>query len=153
MTALTIPCPACDAIAAVAEGQDAKTAVCSTCSSPLFTGHPMQLTAERFNAHVVAEGLPMVIDFWASWCGPCKTMAPVFEVLAAEFEPMVRFAKVNTDAEKALAQHFGIQTIPTLSFVRNRREVARVSGALFAPELRRWLYGAMSEPDAPQPTT
>ena len=83
--------------------------------SPLFTGLPIHLTAERFNAHALADSLPLVIDFWASWCGPCQTMAPMFEALAAEFEPMVRFAKVNTDAEKELAQYFCIQSIPTLS--------------------------------------
>jgi thioredoxin 2 len=89
-----------------------------------------------------------VIDFWADWCGPCKTMAPVFESLAAEFEPMVRFAKVDTDAEKDLAQYFRIQSIPTLSLIRSQREVARSSGAMFAGDLRRWLYEALSKPDS-----
>ena len=72
---------------------------------------------------------------------------PIFEALAAEFEPMLRFAKVNTDAEGELAQYFRIQTIPTLSFTRNQREVARVAGVLYAGDLRRWLYGALSEPE------
>jgi thioredoxin 2 len=144
---LIIPCPACDTANSLAEGQEAKSAQCSACASPLFTGQPIHLTAARFNAHALARGLPLVIDFWASWCGPCQTMAPIFEALAAEFEPMLRFAKVNTDAEGELAQYFRIQTIPTLSFIRNQREVARVAGVLYAGDLRRWLYGALSEPE------
>ena len=144
---LIIPCPACDTANSLAEGQEAKSAQCTACASPLFTGQPIHLTAARFNVHALARGLPLVIDFWASWCGPCQTMAPIFEALAAEFEPMLRFAKVNTDAEGELAQYFRIQTIPTLSFIRNQREVARVAGVLYAGDLRRWLYGALSEPE------
>jgi len=144
---LIIPCPACDKPNSLAENQEAKSAQCSACASPLFTGHPIHLTAGRFNAHALAKGLPLVIDFWANWCGPCQTMGPIFEALAAEFEPMLRFAKVNTDAEGELAQYFRIQTIPTLSFIRNQREVARIAGVLYAGDLRRWLYGALSEPE------
>jgi thioredoxin 2 len=144
---LIIPCPACDAANSLADSQDAKGARCNACASPLFTGHPIHLTAERFNAHALAKGLPLVIDFWASWCGPCQTMAPIFETLAAEFEPMVRFSKVNTDAEKELAHYFRIQSIPTLSFIRNQREAARVAGVLYPGDLRRWLYSALSEPE------
>ena len=144
---LIVACPACDTANSLAEGQEAKSAQCTACASLLFTGQPIHLTAARFNAHALASGLPLVIDFWASWCGPCQTLAPIFEALAAEFEPMLRFAKVNTDAEGELAQYFRIQTIPTLSFIRNQREVARVAGVLYAGDLRRWLCGALSEPE------
>lgn len=139
-----IPCPACDAPNTLPSGQDAKSAQCTGCGAPLFTAHPMHLTAPRFNAHVLDNALPLVIDFWADWCGPCKSMAPTFEQLAAEFEPHLRFAKVDTDAETELAQYFNIQTIPTLSVIRNRREVARVSGLMSVSDLRRWLYSALS---------
>src|SRR6266540_3819457 len=105
----SIPCPACNAACLLAEDQDAKGAQCSACGSPLFSGHPLHLTAEGFNAQAQAKGLPLLIDFWAAWCGPCQTMSPIFDSLAEEFEPTVRFAKVNTDAEQGLAQHFAFR--------------------------------------------
>ena len=106
----------------------------------------------RFNAHVLDNALPLVIDFWADWCGPCQTMAPIFERLAGEFEPHLRFAKVDTDAEGELAQYFRIQSIPTLSVIRERREVARIAGLVPTADLRRWLYSALSRSeDAPAP--
>jgi thioredoxin 2 len=149
-TTLIIPCPACDAPNTLADGQDAKSALCSSCESALFSGQPMHLTVARFNAHVLENALPIVIDFWAEWCGPCQTMGPIFERLAAEFEPHMRFAKVDTDAEGALAQHFHIQSIPTLSVIKDRREVARIAGLLTTADLRRWLYSALSgSEDAP----
>ncbi|MDI4663003.1 thioredoxin fold domain-containing protein [Xanthobacter autotrophicus] len=141
---LTIACPACDAPTTLAPDQEAQTARCGACGGALFTGRPMTLTAARFDAHTAPGGLPLVIDFWAAWCGPCKSMAPVFEALAAEFEPHVRFAKVDTDAERALADYFRISSIPTLSFIHDHREVARVAGAMFAGDMRRWLYDALS---------
>ncbi|MFG1378508.1 thioredoxin [Xanthobacter autotrophicus] len=140
-----IACPTCDAVTTLAATEDAKSARCTACGGPLFTGRPMALTAARFNAHTGQSDLPLVIDFWADWCGPCKSMAPVFEALAAEFEPHVRFAKVDTDAERELAEYFRISTIPTLSFIHEHREVARVAGAMFAGDLRRWLYDALSQ--------
>lgn len=143
-TPRAIACPACNAVTRADAGAEVKTLACTACGAPLFAGHPMKLTAEGFTAHTSESDLPLVIDFWADWCGPCKTMAPVFESLAAEFEPHVRFAKVDTDRERELAEYFRISTIPTLSFIAGRREVARVSGAMFAGDLRRWLYDALS---------
>ena len=141
---LIIPCPLCDVLNPIAEGTDPKDVHCSSCASPLFNGQPLHLTTERFNAQMLAEGLPLVIDFWAEWCGPCQTMAPIFERLAAEFEPLLRFAKVNTDQEAALARYFRISSIPTLSVIRERSEVARIAGLLSTADLRRWLYSALS---------
>lgn len=144
---MIFPCPACDMANTPTAGQDVKSATCNACAAPLFGGHPIHLTVEKFNAHVIEDSPPLLIDFWADWCGPCKTMAPIFESLAAEFEPHVRFAKVNTDEQRQLAEYFGIQTIPTLSFICRQREVARSVGVLFHADLRRWIYSALSEPE------
>ncbi len=145
---MIFPCPACDtANTLTAAGQDARSATCTSCSASLFSGHPIDLTIEKFNAHVIEDSPPLLIDFWAAWCGPCKTMAPIFAELTVEFEPHVRFAKVNTDEQQELARYFGIQTIPTLSFIHRRREVARSAGVLYHADLRRWIYGALSEPE------
>jgi thioredoxin 2 len=144
---MIFPCPACDTANTLTAGQDPKSATCTSCSAPLFAGHPIHLTVEKFNAHVAPESPPLLIDFWADWCGPCKTMSPIFEALAGEFEPMVRFAKVNTDEQRQIAEYFSIQTIPTISLIHRQREVARSIGVLYTADLRRWIYGALSEPE------
>jgi thioredoxin 2 len=118
---MIFPCPACDRANSLSVREDAKSATCTTCKAPLFGGHPIHLTVEKFNAHIIEDSPPLLIDFWADWCGPCKTMAPIFESLVAEFEPHVRFAKVNTDEQRQIAEYFNIQTIPTLSFIHRQR--------------------------------
>ena len=112
---------------------------CGKCKSALFTGHPVELNTANFTAHVERSELPVVVDFWAPWCAPCRGMAPAFEQAAAQLEPRVRLAKLNTEAEPSLAGRFGIRSIPTLILFENGREVDRQSGAMDTAGLVRWI--------------
>lgn len=104
---------------------------CGSCHTPLFTGHPVELTnVETFDRVVSRTEIPVVIDFWAAWCGPCRAMAPQFEAAAKELEPRVRFAKLDTEAVSDIAARFAIRGIPTMILFEKGREVARKSGAL-----------------------
>jgi thioredoxin 2 len=135
---IIIPCPHCDTqnrLPAERRGQGK----CGTCHKPLFTGQPLVLDGARFSRHADAADLPLVVDFWAQWCGPCRAMAPFFEAVAKELEPRVRLAKIDTDAEQELAARFRIQAIPTLILFRGGQEVARQSGALMGSQLRQWI--------------
>ena len=137
-TPLLITCPHCHRKNRVPAERLADGAKCGSCKQALFNAHPVALSAASFDAHVSSD-LPMVVDFWAPWCGPCKQFAPVFEQAAATLEPHVRLAKVDTEAEPALGQRFAIRSIPTLMMFRQGREVARLSGALPAAQFRQWV--------------
>lgn len=133
-----VVCPHCHRPNRVPEARLSEGGHCGHCQFPLFDGAPVALTAASFEQHVGRSELPIVIDFWAPWCGPCRAMAPAFAQAARQLEPDFRLAKVNTEDEQALAARFGIRSIPTLMIFRGGREVARQSGAMDAAGIVRW---------------
>jgi thioredoxin 2 len=134
-----IVCPHCVAVNRIPADKDAAHAKCGQCHRPLFGGHPVPATAASFARQILKNDIPVVVDFWAEWCGPCKAMAPVYDRAAAEFEPQIRFLKVDTDAESALASQYGIRSIPTLMLFKHGAVAAQRAGAMDGQSLRAWL--------------
>ena len=138
--ALKIACPSCHALNRVPTARLADAPVCGRCKQRLFTAHPLVLVTGNFDRHVVEAELPVLVDFWAPWCQPCRMMAPHFEQAAGHLEPAVRLAKVDTEAEPGLGARFDIRSIPTLILFHRGREHARHSGALGAADIVRWTH-------------
>lgn len=135
---LHIVCPHCHTTNRVAAAQLSDAPDCGKCHQPLFTGHPVALDEAAFDKHIARSQLPVLVDFWAPWCGPCRTMAPAFEQAAKQLEPRMRLAKVDTEAVQNLAARFNIRSIPTLALFVGGREVARQPGAMGAADIVRW---------------
>ena len=135
---LLVACPRCNALNRVPQAKLADAPKCGKCGMSLFDGHPFALDAAGFHAHAERADLPLLVDFWAPWCGPCRMMAPQFEAAAAQLEPQLRLAKVDTEAQHALGERFGIRSIPTLVLFRQGRELARQPGAMVAADIVRW---------------
>ena len=133
-----VVCPHCDSVNRLPAERLVEQPMCGKCRDPLFTARPIELDKVSFAKHISNSDIPILVDFWAPWCGPCKMMAPQFKQAATQLEPRVRLAKVNTEAEQALGAKYNIRSIPTLALFRGGREIARQPGAMGAADIVRW---------------
>jgi thioredoxin 2 len=136
-------CPHCNATNRVPSDKLHAELNCGRCHLSLLHPHPDSLNESGFNAQLAKSELPLVVDFWAPWCGPCRMMAPAYEKVSQDMQGKARFVKVNTEDEQGLAATYNIRSIPTLAVFAGGREIARQPGAMSAPDLARWVSAAL----------
>ena len=136
-------CPHCNATNRVPSNKLQAELNCGKCHAALLQAHPDNLGEAAFNAQLAKSDLPLVVDFWAPWCGPCRAMAPAYEKVSHDLHGKARFVKVNTEDEQGLAAKFNIRSIPTLAVFAGGREIARQPGAMSAPDVARWVSAAL----------
>ena len=140
---LHLVCPTCNATNRVPRDKLRAELNCGQCHAALLSAHPDTLTEAAFRAQLAKSDLPLVVDFWAPWCGPCRMMAPVFEKVSQDMRGRARFVKINTEDEQSLAATYNIRSIPTLAVFADGREIARQAGAMSAVDLARWISAAL----------
>ncbi len=139
MTTTNVTCPKCNAKNRLPTDRLADGPKCGKCKTRIFSGRPVELTAANVAAVLNHNDIPILVDCWAPWCGPCKSFAPIFEKAAKELEPKLRLAKLNTEVNQQVAARWKIQSIPTLIVFKQGKEVARKAGAVPLPQLKQWL--------------
>lgn len=143
---LHVVCPSCATVNAVAAERDPISAKCGTCAAALFQGKPAEVDAARFERQTRRSDVPVLVDVWAPWCGPCRTMAPMFEAAARQLEPQVRLVKLNADEAPEISQRFAIRGIPALLLLHRGRLIAQAPGAMDTQRIVAWTRAALASP-------
>jgi thioredoxin 2 len=139
-----IVCGHCGQINRLPDERAPTAARCGSCHDPIFSGHPVEVDEAGFGRHVANSDIPVLVDVWAPWCGPCRSMAPMFERAARELEPKVRLLKLNADTAPSVSSRLGISGIPTLLLMQGGREVSRISGAMDTPKIVAWTMAGLA---------
>ena len=132
-------CPSCSGLNNVPEAKLTDNPKCGKCKNPIYTAQPINMTGVQLTRAIEKTDELLVVDFWATWCGPCQQFAPTFKQVAAQLEPKARFIKIETEAEQAISAKYSIRSIPTLAIFKNGKEIDRVSGALSTPDFSNWV--------------